>query len=564
MAERGPGARGSAGLAPGPVHLVADAVTYAYPGRAVLERVDLVASDGARIGVVGENGAGKTTLLRVLAGELDPQDGVVRVVGRIAVVAQELDVRPDATVGTLIGEALSGVRVVAAQLDAAIAAFDHDSGDLGALGVVMARAEQLAAWDVDRRVDEALTRFGAPRDPQRRLDELSVGERYRVRLACRIAERADILLLDEPTNHLDAVGIEYLTGHLRSWPGVVVIVTHDRQLLDDVMTAILDLDPSMDGGPVLYGATRYATYRFMKDQSLRRWRARHAAERKRAETLAAQLDASYEALSDAWRPLKGSRPNRRATHARGHVKTADRLIQRLEAAAVEIPVPPLELAFPDLPTLPPRYAGVPLLELRAPRVDGVAHRVRLDLAGTRVELPPSGRLLITGPNGSGKSTLLAALAGSVPMSRGTRTLAAGVRLGILSQEGAPGSAGPIGPASMSGFDAYGRCALDLLAAGALDPDQLVPVADLGLLTEEDLERPLAELSVGQRRRFDLACAVLAAPHVLLLDEPTNHLSIGLVDELTAALRATSAAVVVATHDRRMRADLADWPQLDLG
>ena len=564
MAERGPGARGAPDVALGPVHLVADAVTYAYPGRAVLERVDLVAPEGARIGVVGENGAGKTTLLRVLAGELDPQGGAVRCVGRIAVVAQELDVGPDATVGTLTGETMAGVRAVASQLDDAIAAFDHDLGDLGALGVAMGRAEHLAAWDVDRRIDEALTRFGAPRDPGRRLDELSVGERYRVRLACRIAERADILLLDEPTNHLDVVGIEYLTAQLRSWPGVVVIVTHDRQLLDDVMTAILDLDPSMDGGPVLYGATRYATYRFMKDQALRRWRARHAAERKRAETLAAHLDASYEGLSDAWRPLKGSRPNRRATHARGHVKAADRLIQRLEAAAVEVQVPPLELAFPDLPSLPQRYVTGPLLELRAPRVDGVAGRVRLDLAGTRVELPPCGRLLVTGPNGSGKSTLLAALAGSVPMSRGTRTLAAGVRLGVLGQEGASAPIGPIEAASTSGFDAYARCALDLLAAGSLDPDQLVPVAYLGLLTEEDLERPLAELSVGQRRRFDLACAVLAAPHVLLLDEPTNHLSIGLVDELTTALRATSAAVVVATHDRRMRADLADWPQLELG
>ena len=564
MAECSLGSRAAQDVAVGPVHLVADAVTYAYPGRAVLERVDLVAPEGARIGVVGENGAGKTTLLRVLAGELDPQGGAVRCVGRIAVVAQELDVGPDATVGTLTGETMAGVRAVASQLDDVIAAFDHDLGDLGALGVAMGRAEHLAAWDVDRRIDEALTRFGAPRDPGRRLDELSVGERYRVRLACRIAERADILLLDEPTNHLDVVGIEYLTAQLRSWPGVVVIVTHDRQLLDDVMTAILDLDPSMDGGPVLYGATRYATYRFMKDQALRRWRARHAAERKRAETLAAHLDASYEGLSDAWRPIKGSRPNRRATHARGHVKAADRLIQRLEAAAVEVPVPPLELAFPDLPSLPQRYVAGPLLELRAPRVDGVAGRVRLDLAGTRVELPPCGRLLITGPNGSGKSTLLAALAGSVPMSRGTRTLAAGVRLGVLGQEGASAPTGPIDPASTSGFDAYARCALDLLAAGTLDPDQLVPVAYLGLLTEEDLERPLAELSVGQRRRFDLACAVLAAPHVLLLDEPTNHLSIGLVDELTAALRATSAAVVVATHDRRMRADLADWPQLELG
>ena len=98
---------------------------------------------------------------------------------------------------------------------------------------------------------------------------------------------------------------------------------------------------------------------------------------------------------------------------------------------------------------------------------------------------------------------------------------------------------------------------------ALDPDALVPVAALGLLTEADLDRPLRELSVGQRRRFDLACALLAAPHVLVLDEPTNHLSVGLVDELTVALRATSAAVVVATHDRQLRADLADWPHLDL-
>ena len=109
-----------------------------------------------------------------------------------------------------------------------------------------------------------------------------------------------------------------------------------------------------------------------------------------------------------------------------------------------------------------------------------------------------------------------------------------------------------------------RHALQLLDAGALDPDELVPVAALGLLSEEDLERPLGELSVGQRRRFDLARTLLHAPHVLILDEPTNHLSVALVDELTAALRKTSAAVVVATHDRRMRADLADWPRLELG
>jgi macrolide transport system ATP-binding/permease protein len=535
------------------VHLVADGLTFGYPGRPVLNAVGLSASAGDRVGVVGENGAGKTTLLRLLAGDLVPTAGEVRRSGTVSVVPQQLDVPPDATVGDLVRRTAGHVRAAAARLDEVVDGFDHERGDLAALTEAIAAVERLAAWDVDRRVDEALTRFGAPRDHDRRLDTLSVGEGYRARLACHVAERADLLLLDEPTNHLDVGGIDYLTAQLQQWAGVVVIVTHDRRLLDDVMTAILDLDPSMDGRPVLYGATRYATYRFAKDQALRRWRARYAQERKRAEKLAQRLDESYEGLSDEWRPAKGSQKHRRATRARIHVKAADRLVQRLEAEAVEVPVPPPSLAFPDLPSIPTGYSGGPLLDVRAPRVAG-----RLDLAGVRVELPPAGRLLVTGPNGSGKSTLLAALTGRVDLDRGHLAVAHGVRLGVLTQDDDDPTR-----LRMTGFEAAARRALDLLGAGALDPAHVLPVAALGLVEEEDLDRPLGELSTGQRRRFELAAALVAAPHVLVLDEPTNHLSIALVDELTEALRMTSAAVVVATHDRAMRADLADWPSIEL-
>jgi macrolide transport system ATP-binding/permease protein len=535
------------------VHLVADGLAFGYPGRPVLDGVGVSASAGDRVGVVGENGAGKTTLLRLLAGDLAPTAGEVRRSGSVSVVQQELDVPPGSTVGDLVRRTAAHVRAAADRLDEVVAGFDHEGGDLAALSDAIAAVDRLAAWDVDRRVDEALTRFGAPRDPDRRLDTLSVGEAYRARLACHVAERADVLLLDEPTNHLDVGGIDYLTAQLQQWPGVVVIVTHDRRLLDDVMTAILDLDPSMDGRPVLYGATRYATYRFAKDQALRRWRARYAQERKRAARLAQRLDESYEGLSDEWRPPKGSQKHRRGTRARIHVKAADRLVQKLEAEAVEVPVPPPALAFPDLPSIPAGYAGGPLLELRAPRVAG-----RLDLPGVRVDLPPAGRLLVTGANGAGKSTLLGALAGRTPLDRGHRAVAPGVRLGVLVQD-------DDSPARLAttGFEAAARRALDLLRSGALDPAHVLPVAALGLLEEEDLDRPLGELSVGQRRRFELAAALVAAPHVLLLDEPTNHLSIALVDELTEALRLTSAAVVVATHDRAMRADLADWPAIEL-
>ena len=552
----------------GPVHLSATDVAFAHPGRPVLSGVTLRVGLGDRLGVVGENGSGKTTLLRVLVGELTPSAGTVRRQGTVASVGQELNVPAGATVGTLVDRSLSRLRTVAAELDRVSGEFDHDRGNLAELSEVLARAEHLAVWDADHRVEVALSRLAAPADRGRSLATLSVGERYRVRLACRLAERADVLALDEPTNHLDDAGIDFLTAELLGWRGAVVVVTHDRQLLDDVVTGVLDLDPSVDGRPALYGQPGYLSYRFAKDQALRRWRARFRAETQRRLVLAERLDASYEGLSDEWRPPKGSQTNRRATRARTHVKAADRLIARLEAQAVEVPPPPRALVFPDLPAMGPGWdpdQGV--IELRSPAVSG-----RLDLPGTRLSIPPAGRLLVTGPNGSGKSTVLGALTGAVALDRGARTTAPHVRIGVVAQEGrgAPGQvaavrrvAGQEPGRAPSGFDAYADEALRLLDQGLLDPASVVPIAFLGLLTEEDLERPLDELSVGQRRRFDLACALLAVPHVLVLDEPTNHLSIDLVDEVTRALRLTSAAVVVATHDRRMRADLADWPELRL-
>ncbi len=543
------------------VHLVTSDLAFAYPGRPVLRHVEVRVSDGVRLGVVGENGSGKSTLLHLLAGDLTPQSGEARRSGSVALVEQELQVAPGQTVGDLVTATLAGLREATAELEAAAAAFDHESGDLGELAAMLAKVEHLAAWDADRRVDVALARLGAVRDRDRTLASLSVGQRYRVRLACRLAERSDLLLLDEPTNHLDDSAIDFLTGELVAWHGGVVLVTHDRELLDDVATAIFDLDPSMDGRPVLYGQPGYLSYRFAKNQALHRWRQRYRAERKRAQRLAERLDAAYEGLSDEWRPPKGSQAHRRATRARIHVKAADRLVQQLEAEAVEVPVPPLELAFPDLPAMAPGWdPAEPLVELRSPRVVASDGRVRLDLPGTRVAVPPSGRLLVVGPNGTGKSTFLQALAGRLELSRGARSAVTGARLGVVGQEGEPitGDA-----RTQSGFDAYAAEALALLARGELDPDHLVPVAALGLLTEEDLDRRLVELSAGQRRRFELARALLHAPHLLLLDEPTNHLSIDLVDELTRALQVTPAAVVVATHDRRMRADLADWPVLDL-
>lgn len=546
------------------MHIRVEDLAFGFPGHQVLSGVKFKVSTGARLGLVGENGSGKTTLLRLLAGELAATSGVVEVSGSFEYIAQELEFEADQTVGDLKAKALYEVHQLVQEIEVRCDAFDHTTGNLGDLTSLLERGEHLALWDAPRRVEVALSRLGACTDPDRKLATLSVGERFRVRLACALAQRSEVLLLDEPTNHLDQAGIHYLTQELMSWRGVVVFVTHDRMLLDDVATAILDLDPSMDGVPVLYGQPGYLSYRFAKSEHVRRWTQRYRAERKRAQLLEHRLDRSYEGLSDEWRPPKGSQKHRRQTGARIHVKAADRLVEQLKAQAVDIPVPPPIFRFPDLPAQSAQWpAHTDLLDLRNVRV-GPKDRPRIDLPGQRLTLGPSGRLLVVGANGSGKSTLLSLMVGLIKPDRGYVSTQEGLRMGVLLQEGSllPTQIDLTDPLA-SAFDQYGKLAVRLLEQGLLDPEHVVALMDLGLMAEADLDRPVAQLSVGQRRRFDLACALLAAPHLLILDEPTNHLSIDLVDHLTQGLRNTPAAVVVATHDRKMQEELGDWPVLDL-
>ncbi|WP_313280347.1 ABC-F family ATP-binding cassette domain-containing protein [Timonella senegalensis] len=544
------------------MHLIAKDLEFRYPGHTILDGLSLRVSQGTRLALVGENGSGKTTLLRVLAGELVPQGGTTTLDGSFSYVPQELEVVGTSTIGDEVAQSLASLRAAVAELERAAEQFDHETGSLAQYSEVLAHIEALEAWDAERRVDEALTRLGAIREYSRPMAQLSVGERYRVRLACTLAERRDILLLDEPTNHLDEQAIGYVTQVMKTWHGAVVVVTHDRMLLDDVATAILDLDPSMDGKPVLYGQPGYMSYRFAKSEAWRRWNQRYRAERKRAIALEHRLDQSYEGLSDEWRPPKGSQKHRRGTRARIHVKAADRLVEKLKAEAVDIPPPPPVLNFPDLPTMNPGWdPGSPIIDVRNIAVEGNG-RTRLDLPAQRLTVAPASRLLITGANGTGKSTLMRVLAGTLEPTRGYRTALGDARIGVVTQESEIDRL--VRPdENPSCFDLYARLALELLQSGKLDPNNVVPVAFLGLLSEETLDRPIRELSVGQRKRFELACALLAMPNVLLLDEPTNHLSIDLVDDLTQALMKTSAAVIVATHDRRMRADFEDWPELVL-
>ncbi|MET1074396.1 MAG: ATP-binding cassette domain-containing protein [Umezawaea sp.] len=504
-----------------------------FESRPVLSGVHLTASAGQRLGVIGENGRGKSTLLRLLAGDLEPDTGTVTRHGSVAVAAQELPFTADDTVGTLLDLALAAARAAVAEVDdAATALAAAEPGADDRYAAALAEAERLEAWDAERRADLALAALDAPADRTLRLAGLSAGQRYRVRLACVLAERADILLLDEPTNHLDASGLDHLTARLREHQGVVVVVSHDRMLLDEVCTALLDLDPNADGEVVLHGGG-YSAYKSANAAERARWEQRYALESSRDAELREEVSAAEARLVTSWRPPKGAGRHKRATRAPSRLRNVARRLEDLAGQRVPKPPAPLRFASPELAAGPDEV----LLGASGITVPGRL-RPHPNLAVTA-----GGRLVVTGANGTGKSTLLGVLAGRVVPATGAVNRGGRTRIGLLAQESdfPDPSLSPV-----------------RLAGG--EPE---PLRGLGLLPDVDLTRPVGRLSTGQRRRLSLALLLLRAPHVLLLDEPTNHLSIALVDELTEALLVTPAAVVVATHDRRLRADLDGWPGLEL-
>ncbi|WP_406403508.1 ABC-F family ATP-binding cassette domain-containing protein [Streptomyces uncialis] len=533
--------------ADGSAHLRAEGVTVTRGSRRVLADVSVTVSARSRIAVVGENGRGKTTLLHVLAGLLTPDNGTVHRAGTIGLARQELSARDGETVGTLTSEALAASLAALAALDEATRAMTE--GDPSAddrYASALDAATRLDAWDAERRVDVALEALGACADRYRPLSTLSVGQRYRVRLACLLGARHDILLLDEPTNHLDAGGLDFLTRRLREHDGGLAVVSHDRALLRDIANRFLDLDPARDGKPRLY-AGGYDSWQDARRRERDRWEQDHEEQQAEHRRLKDAVSKARDRLSTGWRPDKGTGKHQRQSRAPGVVQALKRQQDALEAHRIDVPEPPAALRWPD-PRVRP---GAPQL-----RAFGVAVEGRL--AGP-VDLVLDGgdRLLVTGPNGAGKSTLLAVLAGSLTPTAGHVRTAEGARVVRVTQETAGQEPGP------TAREVHGLHMGRLVARGTLRDADAVPLRAMGLLDTDAMRTPVGRMSQGQRRRLDLALALAGRPGLILLDEPTNHLSSALVDELTEAIRGTSAAVVVATHDRQLLRDLADWPRLEL-
>ena len=496
----------------GAAHLRARDLHLARGGRVLLRGVDLTLAPGDRLAVVGENGRGKSTLLEALGGDLEPDAGTIARHGSLGVVSQELavDASDPRTVGALLDELLARPLGVLHALDEAASALGEDTGAAAAQRYddALAAATAIDAWDAPRRLQVALEEVGAITERGRRLDKMSVGQRYRVRLAGVIAARADLLLLDEPTNHLDARGLGHLTQAVREHPGAAAIISHDRALLAEIATGFLDLDPTSDGRPLLVSGG-LEQWQQARRRHRAAWEAAHRAQQDEHERLQAQAETARSRLSTGWRPDKGTGRHQRQSRAPGVVRAMNDRLDRLQEHRLDVPTPPPRLRLPASDT----RAGTPLL-----RADGVEVEREAGLpprlASTSLRLAGGDRLLVVGPNGAGKTTLLRVLAGDLAPTVGAVRRLSDARIGLLEQED----------------------------DGARSPHRGSP---------------------GERRRRALAALFTERPDVALLDEPTNHLGISGVDDLLDALEETPSAVVLATHDRSVLRALAHWPRLAL-
>lgn len=520
-------------------YLKADGVSQSYGDRRVLTDVSLTVAPGTRLGLIGENGVGKSTLLRILGGAEAPDGGALVRPARTGILWQEVRFAPEDTLAELIESSLVEVRAIERELEASASALDGDDPAAATrYAAALDAAERAAVWSVDARRDELLAGLGVGSIPlARRLSEVSGGQRSRFALAALLLSRPDALLLDEPTNHLDDDAALFLERQLTAWRGPVVFASHDRAFLDAVATSLLDLDPARSGTTVFGGD--YSAYLAAKADERERWEKQFSDEQDELKALKFAVDVTARGI--AWsgkvrdndkfaKSFKGGALDKQISR---RIKNASGRLDELSETQVR--KPPAILSFAGIPTGSQALneeAGT-LVQVSEARIPD-----RLDVRSFRVE--PQSRILITGHNGAGKSTLLSALAGLQEVHAGTVTRRRGLRVGLLEQDVrfADPSASPR------------RIYEERLGERRAEA---VPLTGLGLVAPRDVDRPVGALSIGQQRRLALALILAKPPHVFLLDEPTNHLSLSLATELEEALGAYPGAVVVASHDRWLRA-----------
>ncbi len=491
-------------------------VRKAHGDKVVLDNVTLSFLHGAKIGVVGPNGTGKSTLLKIMAGLDHASNG-------------DATIDPDATVGMLQQEPpLTEGRTVLENVEEAVGeikgkldrynAISEELADpdadydklLAEMGDLQTDLDHANAWDLDSRLDQAMDALRCP-PPDTLVDHLSGGERRRVALCKLLLQQPALLLLDEPTNHLDAESVAWLEGHLGTYPGAVLAVTHDRYFLDNVASWILELDR----GKAHPYEGNYSTYLETKQQRLK---VEGAKDAKRARMLERELE---------W-----VRSNPKARQA----KSKSRLARYEELAAEADRNRKVDLSEINIPA-GPRLGDI-VLEAEDLK-KGFDDRVLIhDLDFT---LPRAGIVGVIGPNGVGKTTLFRMITGEEKPDEGELKVGQTVKISYVDQ-----SRGGIA-ADKNVWEVVSD-GLDFIKVANFEMPSRAYIASFGF-KGPDQQKKAGVLSGGERNRLNLALTLKMGGNLLLLDEPTNDLDVETLQSLEDALLEFPGCAVITSHDR---------------
>ncbi|MDD7369591.1 MAG: energy-dependent translational throttle protein EttA [Berryella intestinalis] len=505
----------------------------AHGDKVILDDVTLSFYPGAKIGVVGPNGMGKSTLLKIMAGLEDVSNGDARLTPgySVGILLQEPPLEEDKTVLENVQLAFGDVYAKVARFNAIGAEMADPDADFDALmdemGKLQTEIDAADGWDLDSKLSQAMDALQCP-DPDMPVNVLSGGERRRVALCRLLLEAPDLLLLDEPTNHLDAESVLWLEQFLRTYPGAVLAVTHDRYFLDHVAEWICEVDR----GSLFPYKGNYSTYLETKA-------ARIASQGVQQERLAKKLAAELEWVR--------SSPKARQAKSKARLERYEQMAaeaasgKKLDFTEIQIPVGP--------------RLGAKVIEVEGLR-KSFGDRVLFD--GLSFSLPPNGIVGVIGPNGVGKSTLFKMIMGIERPDSGTLDIGESVKISYVDQ----GREG-IDPDTKLWEVVSGGT--DFMQVGDTEIPSRAYVASFGF-KGSDQQKPAGVLSGGERNRLNLALTLKQGGNLLLLDEPTNDLDTETLASLEEALLAFPGCAVVVSHDRwfldRVATHILAWEGTD--
>lgn len=529
--------------------LVAKDIAGGYAHRVLFDHLDLTVAPGDVVGVLGANGAGKSTLLRVLAGELAPLEGTVTRAPADAFVGwlpQEHERVQGETVAQYVARR-TGCAAATQAMEAAAAALgddDHSGSDDPADVYATALDRWLAcgAADLDERLPAVLADLGLPAGDvaagSALMSGLSGGQAARVGLAALLCSRFDVVLLDEPTNDLDLDGLSRLEDVVAGMRGGVVLVSHDREFMARSATRIVELDLAQHTNTVYNGG--YESYLEEREIARQHRRAEYEEFAEKKADLVARARTQREWSSHGVRNAIRKAPDNDKIRRRAASESSEKQAQKVRqmesriARLDEVAEPRKEWVLEFTIGSAPRSSSVV-----ATLTNAVVRRGGFTLGPVSLQVNAGERIGITGPNGAGKSTLLGVLTGRIVPDEGSTQLGASVAIGEIDQ--ARGQfAGPQVLAER----------FEYLVPEFTTAEVRTLLAKFGLRADH-VDRPIADLSPGERTRAALALLQARGVNVLVLDEPTNHLDLPAIEQLESALDSFDGAVLLVTHDRRM-------------